>query len=69
MQKLINEVDTISSYFVILENYMFNIDNLTYDLFWDLKEGPQKIKDAVEEANRIITERENKLSEKLDAEK
>lgn len=27
------------------------------------------IKDAVEEANRIISERENKLSEKLDSEK
>ena len=34
---------------------MFSIDNLTYDNFWALKEGPQNIKEAVEEANRIIT--------------
>lgn len=36
---------------------MFNIENNVYDNFWALKEGPQNIKDAVEEANRIITER------------
>lgn len=69
MQKLKNEVDTIASYFLILEKYMFNIENHTYDNFWSLKEGPQNIKDAVEEANRIISERETKLSEKLDSEK
>ena len=69
MQKLKNEVDIVASYFLILEKYMFNIDNHTYDNFWALKESPQNIKDAVEEANRIITERENKLSEKLDSEK
>lgn len=65
MQKLKNEVDTIADYFLILEKYMYNIDPPTYDNFWLLKEGPQNIKDAVEEANRIITDRENKLSEKL----
>ena len=65
MQKLKNEVDTIADYFLILEKYMYNIEASTYDNFWLLKEGPQNIKDAVEEANRIITDRENKLSEKL----
>ena len=47
MQKLKNEVETIASYFLILEKYMFSIDNLTYDNFWSLKEGPQNIKEAV----------------------
>ena len=37
MQKLKNEVDTISNYFLILEKYIFNIDNITYDNFWALK--------------------------------
>lgn len=55
MQKLKNEVDTIADYFLVLEKYMFNIENNVYDSFWALKEGPLDIKDAVEEANRIIT--------------
>ena len=57
MQKLKNEVDTIANYFLILEKYMFNIENNIYDNFWGLKECPLNIKDAVEEANRIISER------------
>ena len=37
MQKLKNEVDTIADYFLILEKYMFNISDVTYDGFWTLK--------------------------------
>ncbi len=62
MQKLKNQVDTIAEYFLILEKYLFNIDNLTYLSFWNLKGMPQDIKEAVEDANRIISERETKLS-------
>ena len=69
MQKLKNEVETIASYFLILEKYMFNIEGPIYDSFWSLKESPLEIKEAVEEANRIISERETRLSEKLDNEK
>jgi hypothetical protein len=34
---------------------MFNIESPTYDSFWTLKELPLEIKEAVEEANRIIS--------------
>ena len=44
MQKLKNEVDTIADYFLILEKYMFNISDVTYDGFWTLKEAPLDIK-------------------------
>lgn len=47
MQKLKNEVDTIASYFLILEKYLFHIDDITFANFWSLKEWPQNIKDAV----------------------
>jgi hypothetical protein len=67
MQKLKNEVDTIGSYFEILEKYLYNIDERIYNSFWHLKIWPQNIKDAVGEATRIIQEREAKLSEKLDS--
>lgn len=48
MQKLKNEVDTIADYFLILEKYMFNIDNIVFDNFWALKEAPSEIKEAIE---------------------
>lgn len=57
MQKLKNEVDTIAEYFLVLEKYLYNIDSSTEESFWGLKFLPLEIKDAVEEANRIIGER------------
>ena len=54
MQKLKNEVDTIANYFLTLEKYLYKIDDLTFGSFWSLKEWPQKIKDAVGEAQRVI---------------
>ena len=66
MQKLKNEVDTIANYFLTLEKYLYKIDDLTFGSFWSLKEWPQRIRDAVGEAQRVIQEREAKLSEKLE---
>ncbi len=66
MQKLKNEVDTIANYFLILQKYLYQIDVTTFDSFWQLKQGPQEIKDAVGEATRIIQERQAKLSQKLE---
>lgn len=65
MQKLKNEVDTIANYFLTLEKYLYKIDDNTFISFWSLKEWPQTIKQAVGEAQRIIQERQAKLSEKL----
>ncbi len=62
MQKLKNEVDTIAEYFLILEKYRHIIDELTHNSFWALKQLPLEIKERVEDANRIISEREAKLS-------
>ena len=47
MQKLKNEVDTIANYFLTLEKYLYKIDDLTFKIFWSLKEWPQRIRDAV----------------------
>lgn len=69
MQKLKNEVDTIANYFLILQKYLYKVDDITFGSFWSLKEWPQKIKDAVGEAQRVIQQRESKLSEKLETEK
>ena len=65
MQKLKNQVDTIANYFLIHEKYLYKVDDITFASFWSLKEWPQTIKDAVGEAQRVIQERESKLSQKL----
>lgn len=44
MQKLKNEVDTIASYFLVLEKYLYQIDDVTFGSFWSLKEEPQNIR-------------------------
>ena len=49
-----------------IEKYLYKIDDNTFISFWSLKEWPQTIKEAVGEAQRIIQEREAKLSEKLE---
>lgn len=55
MQKLKNQVDTIASYFLTLEKYLYKIDDTTFMSFWNLKEWPQKIKEAVGDAQRVIS--------------
>lgn len=62
MQKLKNEVDTIANYFLILEKYLYKIDDSTFASFWGLKEWPQTIRDSVGQAQRVIQQREAKLS-------
>jgi len=47
---------------LILEKYLYKVDDITFASFWSLKEWPQTIKDAVGEAQRVIQERESKLS-------
>ncbi len=69
MQKLKNEVETIGQYFEIMENYLYNIDDVIFANYWGLKEWPQTIKEALSEATRIIQESELKLAEKLELEK
>ena len=54
MHKLKTEVDTIANYFLVLERYLYPIDDYTFGNFWLLREGPKLNKDAMEEANRII---------------
>lgn len=44
MQKLKNEVDTIADYYLILEKYMFNLNDVFEEHFWSLRAGPSDIK-------------------------
>ena len=62
MQKLKMEVDSIAGYFLIMEQYLFTIDETIFNTFWRLKVGPRNNKEAVEEAKRIAAQRDVKLS-------
>jgi hypothetical protein len=69
MLKIKNEVDTINKYILLMEDYLYNIDEQVFYNFWELKSQPQAIKYEVMEANHTISERESKFSETLESEK
>lgn len=56
--KIKAEVDQINRYLLLMEEYLYLIDDTTFENFWDLKSQPQAIKYELMEANHTISDKD-----------